>query len=395
MVNWDYSGASLSLAELKAQLVSEQDAVNGDFVMSNSVYLSGADVMDATPITVANISSSETGAMASPVDVYVERLAAKVAMTQAEELFETGIANPYGTGNFYVKVLGWDINTTMNNSNLVKSVSSAWTDANLGIVGWNIEAYKRSFWGESVAVGGSSALVKGFTWNSISNAVAEADYCLENTSGTNTKVLVKAQISDADGNPVEVVKLLGEYVTGEGLKNSIANALASKYYTFDGSVYTSIAPADIELASAGTSGVDSYTVTYRLTAAAPRLTAAAAAKPWKVKNADGITYNDATADQVNVSLDALEHAQVWNKGMAYYYADIKHLGAEGTTGEFGVVRNHSYAVNVTDIVGLGTPVYDGDSDVEEPVTPSDTESYIAARINVLTWKLVNQNVILK
>ena len=145
VVNWDYSGASLSLAELKAQLVSEADAVAGDFVMSNSVYLSGADVMDATPITVANISSSETGAMASPVDVYVERLAVKVAMTQAEELFDTGIANPYGTGNFYVKVFGWDINTTMNNSNLVKSVSSAWTDANLGIVGWNIEAYKRSF----------------------------------------------------------------------------------------------------------------------------------------------------------------------------------------------------------------------------------------------------------
>ncbi|MBR3615241.1 MAG: Mfa1 fimbrilin C-terminal domain-containing protein [Bacteroidaceae bacterium] len=388
VVNWDYSGASLSLAELKAQLVSEADAVTGDFVMSNSVYLSGADVMDATPITVANISSSETGAMASPVDVYVERLAAKVALTQAEELFDTGIANPYGTGNFYVKVLGWDINTTMNSSNLVKSVSSAWTDANLGIVGWNIEAYKRSFWGESVAVGGSAALVKNFSWSRINNAVAAADYCLENTSGTNTKVLVKAQISDADGNPVEVVKLLGEYVTVEGLKNSIANALASKYYAFDGGVYTSIASADIELAAAGTSGVDSYTVTYRLTAAA-------AAKTWKVKNADGTTYSDVTADDVNVSLDALEHAQVWNDGMAYYFADIKHLGAAGTTGEFGVVRNHSYAVNVTEIVGLGTPVYDGDSDVEEPVTPSDTESYIAARINVLTWKLVNQNVILK
>ena len=42
-----------------------------------------------------------------------------------------------------------------------------------------------------------------------------------------------------------------------------------------------------------------------------------------------------------------------------------------------------------------TPVYDGDSVVEEPVSPSDTESYIAARINVLSWKLVNQNVSLK
>ncbi len=383
VVNWDYSGASLALSELKAKLVAEAE-VNGanGFVMSNSVYLSGADVMDATPITMANISSNEAGAMAAPVDVYVERVAAKVAMSQASELFDTGIENPYAPGtNFYVKVLGWDLNTTMSHSNLVKSIEASWTDANLGIPAWNIEAYKRSFWAKSVAVGGEVALKKNFTWNGISNAVDAADYCLENTSGTNTKVLVKAQISDADGNPVEVVKLLGEYVTVDGLKNSIASALASKYYTFDGVVYTSIAPADIELAVAGTSGVESYTVTYKLTAEA-------AAKTWKIKDAD--TYADATAADVDSALATLEKAQVWNDGMAYYYTDINHLGTA-----VGVVRNHSYAVNVTDVVGLGTPVYDGDNDVEEPVTPSDTESFIAARINVLTWKLVNQNVILK
>lgn len=387
VVNWDYSGASLALSDLKAKIVSEADAsAASGFVMSNSVYLSGVDVMDATPITVANISSNEAGAMAAPVDIYVERVAAKVTMTQDEELFDTGIANPYGTGNFFVKVLGWDINTTMNKSNLVKTISESWTDDNLGITGWNIEAYKRSFWGTSVAVGGDVALVKNFAWNGISNAVSTADYCLENTSGENTKVLVKAQISDASGNPVEVVKLLGEYITVDGLKSSIATALASKYYTYDGAAYTSIAPTDIELAVAGTSGVDSYTVTYKLTAAA-------AAKTWKVKDAG--TYSDATANDVNVALDALEHAQIWKDGMAYYYADIKHLGTSGKTGEYGVVRNHHYKFNVTDIVGLGTPVYNGDNDVEEPVTPSDSESYIAARINVLTWKLVNQNATLK
>ena len=391
VVNWDYSGVSLSLADLKSQLVEEAAAANlaDGFVMSNSVYLSGADVMDATPITVANISSTETGAVASPVDIYVERVAAKVAMSQTSELFDTGIENPYAPGtNFYVKVLGWDLNTTISHSNLVKSIEASWTDDNLGIVGWNIEAYKRSFWGKSAEIAGSVVLNKNFSWNSLSNEVDAADYCLENTSGENTKVLVKAQIADADGNPVEVVKLLGEYLTIDALKTSIATALASKYYSYENSTYTSIAPADIELAVAGTSDVDSYTVTYKLTTAAE-------SKVWKVRNADGVTFADVTVDDLNAALDALEHAQVWKNGMSYYFADIKHLGAAGTSGEYGVVRNHSYAVNVTDIVGLGTPVYDGDSAVEEPVSPSDTESYIAARINVLSWKLVNQNVSLK
>lgn len=387
VVNWDYAGASLALSELKAKLVAEADAngANG-FVMSNSVYLSGVDVMDATPITVANISSNETGAMASPVDIYVERVSAKVTATleglNANNLYDTGIENPYASGNLCVKVLGWDLNTTMSHSNLVKAIEPSWTDASTGITGWNIDAYKRSFWAKSVAVGGDVTLNKEFTWNSLDNAVNTADYCLENTSGTNTKVLVKAQITDEAGNKVSVVKLLGEYVTVEGLKNSIAAALASKYYAFDGtSTYTSIAPEDIELVAAGTSGVDSYTVTYKLTAAAE-------AKAWNVKSGD--TYVATTAADVNSSLDALEHAQVWNEGMAYYYADIKHLGTAT-----GVVRNHSYGFNVTAIEGLGTPVYNGDQNVEEPVTPSDTESFISARINVLTWKLVNQNVILK
>ncbi|MBQ5627719.1 MAG: Mfa1 fimbrilin C-terminal domain-containing protein, partial [Bacteroidaceae bacterium] len=197
----------------------------------------------------------------------------------------------------------------------------------------------------------------------------------------------KAQIVDDAGNPVTIVKFLGEYITIDGLKNSVATALASKYYTFDGAVYTSIAPTDLDLVTVGTSGPDSYSVVCVLNSTA-------SANVWKVKNGDD-TYSDATAADVNDALAAITPAQVWNNGMAYYFTDIRHLGAEGTTGEFGVVRNHSYGVNIEGIKGLGTPVYDGDNNVEEPVTPSDTESYIAARVNVLTWKLVNNNVILK
>ena len=231
-------------------------------------------------------------------------------------------------------------------------------------------------------------MAENFSWNSISNTVDKPDYCLENTTGKNTKVLVKAQICDEGGNPVEVVKFLGDYITIDGLKNVIASALASKYYKYDGSVYTSIQPTDIELAQAGTSAADSYTVTYMLTSAAEGAT-------WKVKNNDGTTYSDATVADVNDALANLTPAQVWKEGMAYYFTDIKHLGAEGKTAEYGVVRNHSYTVNIAGITGLGTPVYDPSNDIEEPVTPTDSESFISAQINVLSWKLVSNNVTLK
>lgn len=392
VLNWDYNSASISLSELNATLLDEAtaaDAANG-FVMSNSVYMNGTDIIDATPITAANISTNANDANSVAVQIYVERLAAKVAMTNTatDGVYDTGVENPYNAGtNLYAKVLNWDLNTTISHTNMVKTISPSWTDANLGIIGWNIEAYKRSFWGASAPVNGTVSLAKEFTWNGLDNTAGEAAYCLENTSGDNTKVLVKAQLVDVDGNPVEIVKFLGEYITIEGLKNQVASALASKYYKYDGASYISILPTDIDLKQAGSADYDSYSVEYILTSAAEGAT-------WKVKNDDGTTYSDATAADVNGALASLAAALVWKDGMTYYFTDIKHLGSDGSVAEYGVVRNHSYVVNVNGIAGLGTPVYDGDNNIDEPVRSTDTEAFISAQINILSWRLISNDVTL-
>ena len=62
--------------------------------------------------------------------------------------------------------------------------------------------------------------------------------------------------------------------------------------------------------------------------------------------------------------------------------------------KYGVVRNHVYKVNISDIVGMGTPVYDPDNDEITPIVPSDEKSYLAAQINVLAWKVVGSDVTL-
>lgn len=388
VLNWDYDGASISLSDLKTTLVEEANfqGVNG-FVMSNSVYAKGSNVVDATPITAANIASSETEALSlgKPVEVYVERVAAKVALTQTGDKYDTGVANPGSSGgNIYAVVQGWDLNTTISHSNLVKTIDTSWDNGTLGFM-WNDEPYFRSYWAESVATNGTVTLKKNFNWSNLANAVGSADYCLENTSdvtGDNTKALVAVKFVDASDAPVTVAKLFADMMTVEGLKNSIANSLASSYYYDNAGTKVSIAPEHIELVAAGSAGHDSYKVTYKLTTAAEALT-------WFVK--DGATYNASSATDVNAKLSVLEKAQVWN-GMGYYIVDIEHLGTKNIN---GVVRNHTYAINVDDIKGLGTPVYDGDNDVEEPIRPEDSEAFIAAQIKVLSWKLVNQNVTLQ
>jgi hypothetical protein len=87
-------------------------------------------------------------------------------------------------------------------------------------------------------------------------------------------------------------------------------------------------------------------------------------------------------------------AQIWKEG-AYYYTPIRHLGTTGSTGEFGMVRNHLYDVTISAVQGLGTPVYDADKTITPEKPEEDQFSYIAAKINVLAWRVVSQEVTLQ
>ena len=78
--------------------------------------------------------------------------------------------------------------------------------------------------------------------------------------------------------------------------------------------------------------------------------------------------------------------------MTYYYTDIRHISdIEGKPGYYGVVRNHIYRVNITNIEGYGTPVYDENIEFETPEKPVDIDTYVAAQINILTWRVVDRN----
>ena len=66
-------------------------------------------------------------------------------------------------------------------------------------------------------------------------------------------------------------------------------------------------------------------------------------------------------------------------------------GTAGTLGEYGVVRNHFYKITLNGIKGFGTPVYNPDK-VIDPTVPSYDNTFLAARVQVLQWRIVNQNV---
>lgn len=102
-------------------------------------------------------------------------------------------------------------------------------------------------------------------------------------------------------------------------------------------------------------------------------------------------YKSATEAAINERLAKVQPALKYTEGQTYYYTDIIHLGAPGSKGEFGVVRNHVYNFNITAINGYGTPVFDGITDFTTTERPEDVETFVAAEIKILSWRVVEQN----
>lgn len=101
---------------------------------------------------------------------------------------------------------------------------------------------------------------------------------------------------------------------------------------------------------------------------------------------------------------------VYTDGSAFFTIPIKHLGwyragneqkdadqidyTKVRVGDLGMVRNHSYTIQVTGITGLAAGVGGMDNPL---VPPADTKDvYVSYRVNVLPWAIVPaQEVILK
>ena len=166
-------------------------------------------------------------AKANPVQIYVERIAAKVTVnTTTENKYEIG--EEINGAKVYAKVTGWDLYNEYEQSYLLKKVDPTWTGTSVGFT-WNDPAWFRSYWAISPTTPFEADGNK-VSYNSLTNTVGGNDYCGENTYNTNcTKVIVKALLVDENSNPVEVATWYGnDYIKEEALRTVVANTLASQ-----------------------------------------------------------------------------------------------------------------------------------------------------------------------
>lgn len=401
-----------SLSELRDVLASDYKNSEGNFTMSNSVYADGSNEICAVSVD-GHVASSSEAALANPVDIYIERMAAKVKVSfTGENWSEIDGKQAYllsGTAGdddaVYAQVQGWTLVNVPDKSFLVKDIDASWNDTSLGFSSsspWTSADYHRSFWAQMPSSGVT------FSTSFTPSATTTADkYTLENTSSSSkTKLLVYVKLVNKDGDAISRYVYLGD-ATSYSSESDVLTVMLSvfnsaqgeTYYiktgtTAEATSYASLAPANLKFVSGASlnDAENSYRAYAQLNTPFASAAEGEGEKLYK-KNSTG-EFEEVTLSEINTALKSYT-AQIWKDGACYYTATIKHLGSESSTAEYGIVRNHVYDMTVTEIGGYGTPIYDPTEEIVKPVTPSDDHSYLAARVNILSWKVVSNNVTLQ
>ena len=432
-----HNGKSMTISELRTSATGSKfyDTTNG-FVMSNSVYESAGQDICSTPVA-NNVFSTSDKALSNPVDIYVERVNAKVNAKIDKNYKRTGETENAWSQNaegkyqievgsidvttyedntnstptthkypVYAVVQGWQVADANGKAEVCKQIKTSWFAGELGINPWTTSDYHRSFWSESVpfnsgAVTGANRPVNpsfndinmplsdGFAATPVYTLPNTPDAVVKNPKTSDndlTKLIVAAKLvyKDADDSykTAQVCQYRGlTYLGEDAVKKQIVGGFKQYLKNTATGGYQSIEASDITFKTVpGSSVVKDYEVVATL-----------ASNVGELYVKDGETYKTVSKDDVNAAL-AKEEAQVRSTdGATYYYTPIKHLGTPGKLGEYGIVRNHSYQVTIQNIKGFGTPVYNPDQEID-PSVPSDNNTYLAAIIKVLSWRVVSSTV---
>lgn len=407
---------ALSLSELREKKDTKFHDGGANFVMSNSIYKKDNNEEYAVPVS-GHVYTSKEDAEKSPIDIYVERVAAKVTTTLNTALtnWKEGTTATWGEGKWayklseklndkydvYAVVDGWSVADANGRANVEKAaLKSNWDNDLLGINPWTTGDYHRCFWETSVPFTDGNKVVNQ-SFEAIKTNFGNSVYTLPNTPATTddfkekmenslTKVIVAAHLYYDDGNgnykPAEICKYKGiQYLGAENVLKVVANEIKNTYCKKDAKgSFVSITEDDLAFATSVPTGSTTQLMDYEVI---PQINSK------KTIELFDNNHNPVTIDVVNKALAAeTNKAQVRTKGCVYYYTPIQHLATtEGKLGYYGVVRNHSYKVNIQEVKGFGTPVFDPKKEID-PTLPEEKDIYLAARINVLSWRVVKSNV---
>ena len=364
--------AGLTLSQL-AKTVASGDNL---FLMTSSVWNAVKDVNGA--VTIADkVKGTPEDAQNAPAFFYIERLGVRVDFKQTGEGenktvagFDSAITakdkddntkdakyrvykadGTYEDMSFDVKLNDWKITKGGTDAYVIKQIPET-----LPSWSWDAADYHRSFWADSYFTYTGDAQPYDIYDTNTWKGGKEKDYCYESTHGTASGVLDRTSTTAAviirgtiskkgqtDG--FDLVKYAGAYYELAAFQQMVKNNWNANPANKDNQIEAS----DVTLVLAGDGNYFKV----------------------QVKDKDYAAFSKVT---------------YWKGGRTSFYMNIDQT-PNLETANFGVVRNHIYRYDISDIVGLGVPG-DGPDDPE-------TETFVAARLYVLDWHVISNTVVLE
>lgn len=395
-----------SFNEMKAVISNlealERYQANDNFFMTSSTYFANNGLVYGTDVS-NSLQATADAAEKAPVDVYVERVAAKATVTFTVSSTEIpGQIVDEEPQTLTVKLVGWGLNGTNKDSYLVKNLEGFDFAAN----SWASSNDYRSFWAidnnyaegtyatkykdmltEEGAYDPSKACLTYISAEEANLASGNSQYCLENTSNSlfsfgqanpYTTVTIIAEVALENQEAATIYKYKGAYYTETSLKN-IALKVLSDYRKESEGTFIALDASDIKMVDAWADSNNE--VKFEVVGET------------YYKESD--TETSVAAATLNATLAELGNSSCFEEGLCYYNVPIEHFGLETETengGKYGMVRNHSYVLNVKSINNVGEAVYKPGDPIIPTIPETPQDFYLSTTLNVLSWKIVSQDI---
>ena len=376
----------------------------GNFFMASSPYYNG-DTSSPKVIEYATVNPTTQVSNPGRATVYVERLTAKVSLSQDLTNKEYSVENGVAAGSKAV-FTNWGLDVINKSSYLFRHVNADWisTDVNRNKFTDNTNPNNRIRFAEDTNYGdnqqnteasGSPKPVKSGLFFTTDESDTQSDvsadvttsatrYCFENTFDVNnmrqdrtTRVIFKAKYTP----------------NGDAFNNT--NNPTGSWYTVGGSTTPLnetqfVARVNTAIAAAGVTGYSPVTnlLAQKLTSTDRQITTEAL----------GFTGSKAETDAAKVRA-VLGSIQVFKEGYCYYIGRIRHFndteaawsnGDSGyqpsSLGRYGIVRNNWYKLTVNKVSQPGSPF------VPQTTTELDDVNnyYIDCDVNIEPWAVRQQ-----
>ena len=435
---------NLSLADVHKKV--DNNAISteaGKFTMTNSIYVDGNNVVNATPISASSVKETKEEALMSPVQIFVEREVVKVNMKAKDGLNKTADGKIwFGTPaeeyvldgvkvSARIVVDGWAANAYNTTSYLVKNVPESWI-VTAPFAGWNAPAAKRTFWAQDPNYSGSDEYVFNrlpqdetgtykdvmyLSWKEATKNNTDAyNYMYENTAdkasvcangGEHANVptiLIAAHVETSqngvDWTKQDIYKFGGLFYTNTSLNNYAAEQILKgklhwEYITAGVLKIASMEPKQVTATFVANKADNSGSVKVKVAKiTAPKEGAQLMKEDGSViAEADWAkTVEDILNGEHGFNIDKKELV-CFKDGMCYYQVPIKH---NQTTGDvaYGTVRNHIYELTLSKIAKIGNPVFDPNEKLV--LIPGEEKNYyVSAELKILRWRVVTQDVVIE